>query len=248
MDEELEEVIDNLDEEEVELPEDEGLEVEEDTLDEETEETTEEETEEVDEEETEKERLKAALNAERKQRKALEKALKKSKTSKSNSTYDELIKQGIDKEIAKTLAKAINQPNERMADLQFQTDLTKASKKSEFADIEKYEDEVREFVDKGLTIEQAYYAATGGKKSANTKSDIKREVEAKFKNKQVKSTILDIDTNSTVTETKQTKLKYSKAELLTAKEVGMTIEEYKAMQNIDNIRDYDKYQNSKTKK
>lgn len=248
MDEELEEVVEDLEEEGVELPEVEDIEEEETDVEEEIQE--EEEQEEAAEEELdEKELLKAALNAERKKRKELEKAIKKSKSSSNSSTtYDELVRQGVDKELAKTLAQAINQPNEQVADLQFQASLTKASKKAEFADIENYEDEVREFVNKGLTIEQAYYAATGGKKNVNTKTEIKREVEAKIKNQKIKSAILDIDTSSTVATPQANKLKYSNAELSAAKMAGMTIEEYKAMQKLNTVEDYNKYKKSKIKK
>ena len=86
------------------------------------------------------------------------------KQQNSKSTYDALIEQGVDEPLAKTLSKAIDRPDKQIADLQFNSDLLRTSKKEGFADIENYADEIRAFVDKGLTIEQAYYATTGGLK------------------------------------------------------------------------------------
>ena len=192
--------------------------------------------------------IQKALNAERKKNKELRKQLKASEANKNTkSTYDTLIEQGVEESLAKTIADAVNKPDDRVADLKFETDLLRVSKKAEFADIEDYSDEVREFVDKGLTIEQAYYAATGGK-NINTKSEIKRELEAKMKNQKQKAEILDIDTNSSVTKPEQNKLKYSAIELAIAKKAGMTIEEYKAMQKMSTINEYDKHVKSQVKR
>ena len=202
-------------------------------------------------EDFDKEALLKALNAERKQRKQLQKQLKensKSETTKK-STYDTLIEQGVDKELAKTLSDAIDKPDDRVANLQFSNDLLRVAKKPGFEDIEEYAEEIRPFVDKGLTIEQAYYAATGElKKSSNTKSEIKRELEAKMKNQKIKSSILDIDTNSTATETKTKKVQYTGLELAAAKAAGMSIEEYKAFQKFSSVNDYENYKKSKSKK
>ena len=162
---------------------------------EENEEVIEENNESEDEEDGfDKEALLKALNAERKERKKLQKQLKEStkskETTKEKSTYDTLVEKGVDEELAKTLSEAIDKPDDRVAELQFNNDLLRVSRKPGFEDIEDYSDEIRPFVDKGLTIEQAYYAATGGiKKSSNTKSEIKRELEAKMKNQKIKSSV-----------------------------------------------------------
>lgn len=202
-------------------------------------------------EDFDKEALLKALNAERKQRKQLQKQLKENNKSTitKKSTYDTLIEQGVDKELAKTLSDAIEKPDDRVADLQFSNDLLRVSRKPGFEDIEDYAEEIRPFVDKGLTIEQAYYAATGElKKSSNTKSEIRRELEAKMKNQKLKSSILDIDTNSTAAETKTKKVQYSQLELAAAKAAGISIEEYKAFQKLSNVNDYENYKKSKSKK
>jgi len=195
------------------------------------------------------ESLKRALNAERKQRKELQKQLKNaSKAEKVKSTYDTLVEKGVDEELAKTLAEAIDKPDDRVSKLQFDNDLIRVSKNPEFADIEDYADEIKSLVDKGISIEQSYYAVTGGrKKEINTKSEIKRELEAKMRNQKQKAEILDIDTSSDVVDTKANKLKYSLTELAIAKAAGMTIEEYKAIQGLSSTRDYEKYKQSKAK-
>ena len=216
----------------IELPEvDEAEEVEENT------ENVEEETSEENQEEPEQENksadknssLQKALNAERAKRKQLEKQIKALQRSGGKSTFDKLKENGVDEELAKTLSEAIDKPNDEVADLKFTSDLLRLSKRPEFADIENYAEDVRDFVDKGLSIEQAYYAATGGKKrNENTRSEIKRELEAKMKNQKQKAEILDIDTNSNVSISEQGALKYSATELAMAKAAGMTIEEYKS--------------------
>ena len=246
MEEELEGVmIDNPDAEGIVLPsvDDE----EEDVKD--TQETS--ETKEVKEENntSEIESLKKALNAERKQRKELQKQLKNaSNVEKAKSTYDTLVEKGVDEELAKTLAAAIDKPDDRVAELQFSNDLIRVSKNPDFADIENYADEIKPLVNKGITIEQAYYAVTGGLKTeVNTRSEIKREVEAKLKNQKQKAEILDIDTRSEVADVKSNKLKYNATELAVAKAAGMTIEEYKATQNMNSIKDYERYKQSKLK-
>lgn len=196
-------------------------------------------------------KLKNALNAERKNAKALKKQLNELQNpKKSKSTYDTLVEKGVEKELAKTLSEAIDKPDDRIADLQFDKDVLRASRKEGFEDIEDYTEDIRPLVDKGLTVEQAYYAVTGGikKKEVNTKSEIRRELEAKMKNNKEKADILDIDTKGQEATPVKNKLKYTSLELAAAKAAGMTIEEYKTIQNMSSTSDYEKYLASKKKK
>ena len=203
----------------------------------------------IEKEQPEENLLLKALNAERRKNKELNKKIKQYQNNKtSKSTYDTLVEQGIEAELAKTLAQAIDKPSADVARLQFKTDLLEASKNPEFADIASYEDEIKTFVDKGLTVEQAYYATTGGqKKSNNTTSEITRQVEAKIKNRSEKAKLLDIDTTTTTSNVKENKLKYSAIELATAKAAGMTIEEYKAFQNMSSANEVERYNQAKKK-
>ena len=194
--------------------------------------------------------FKSKYIAERTKRKELEKQLKKGKEGTTElSTYDSLISQGIDAGLAKTLSNAISKSGKESADLKFTVEMLRVSKNPEFADIEAYSDEVKEFVEKGLTIEQAYYAATGGVKTEkNTRTEIKRELETKLKNQRTKAQILDIDTTSTAVEKNNKGLKYTREELATAKEVGLSIEEYKALQNIETVEAYEEFNKKHVKK
>ena len=247
----------NPDEEGIVLPD---VETEENDVEEVEETETTEETE-VD---TEKELLKKGVNEERAKRKAAErkareleariKALEDSQSTPKKTTVEELVENGIDESVAKTIAQAIDKKQDgykkteqELADLRFENSISKISKKEGFEDIEEYVDEIKPFVDKGLTIEQAYYALTGGK-SNNTKSEIERKIEAKLETKQARKEMLkninssvgtnvDLKTNS--------KPKATAEEVAIAKAAGISVEDYIAARDIDNVKDYERYTKSK---
>ena len=212
---------------------------------------------------TDKENLKKGVNYERKLRKEAEKKNKeleaKIKALESNripekTTLEELIESGIDEEIAKSIATAIDkkqavtkQTEKELADLKFQLSLSEASKKTGFEDITDYVDEIKTLVDKGLTIEQSYYALTGGSKTSNSNSEIERKLEAKLENKQARKEILgNIDNNvgTTVVQNKS-KVHASAEEVAIAKAAGMSIEDYLAVKGIDNVKEYAEYEKGK---
>lgn len=210
---------------------------------------------------TEKELLKKGVNAERTKRKAAEKknkelearikALEEANKTPKKTTVDELVESGVDESIAKTLAKAIDkdkeESNQAIADLKFKYLLSEASKK--FDDIEEYADEIKNLVDKGLTVEQSYYALTGGNnKTINTKSEIERKVEAKLENKQARKEILG-NINSNVGTTNNSsigkKVQATAEEVAIAKAAGMSVEEYIAIKGMDNVKEYEQYSKGK---
>lgn len=254
MDEEQEGVVlDDNSEEGVVLPEAEVEEEDEDTEQEgsEVEEEQEDETEEQEEVEVDKsakeKQLLSALNEERSKRKALEKQLKSKKTE--TTTYDELVKAGVDEELAKTLANAVEKPSKDVKELRIENQILKLSKQEGFEGIEEYMDDIKDFVDKGLTVEQAYYACSGGKKSSrNTDAEMQRKYEAKMKNKQAKKEILNIEPSGSSPKVVEKKQKYTSLEAAAANAAGMSIEEYLAYKDMDTANDYDKYTKSKSKK
>lgn len=208
----------------------------------------------------EKEELKKSVNYERKLRKQAEKEKKElearisSLEQKSNATepsiLDELLNQGIEEGVAKSIIKAIEsnqgaskKTEQDVKDLQFELAIAKASKNPELADIENYTDEIKTLVDKGLTVEQSYYAITGG--SNNTKSEIRRELEAKLENKQARQEILGKVNNNSGTVLNKAKIKATPTEIALAKSVGMSIEEYINMKNVENLKDYEKLNKKK---
>ena len=142
----------------------------------------------------EKESLKRGLNAERKARKEAEKknkefetrllALEKANEPKEKTTLEELVENGVDEDIAKSIAGAIDKRQSNtskveneLRDMKFRYELSEKSKDDNFSDILDFEDEIKSLVGKGLTIEQSYYALNyKNLKSINTKSEIERKV------------------------------------------------------------------------
>ena len=179
--------------------------------------------------EQEKENLKKGVNKERKLRKEAErknkeleeriKALEEATKKEQKSTYDSLIESGVDETIAKSFSSAIdskdtniNKLESEIAELKFKNSLNAKSREEGFEDILDYADEIKDLVDKGLTIEQSYHAVSYDKPSINTKSEIQRKLEAKMQNNNAKREIL-VNINSNVgVQNKTNKVKVSAEE------------------------------------
>ena len=214
----------------------------------------------------EKESLKRALNAERKARKKAEKAnnafearlkaLEEANKTPQKTTVEELIENGVDENIAKSIAAAIDKKQDNNSELakelayvKFENSLTKKSKEEGFEDIVDYAEEIKELVDKGLTIEQSYYAVTYDKpKTKDTKSEIERKVEAKLQNNQARKNILGNYNNSTgAIVNSNAKVKATAEEKQIAAAAGLSVEEYTALRDMDSVKDYNKYNAAKKK-
>lgn len=223
-------------------------------------------TETTTEKDEEKERLLKALNEERKLRKAAEKgnknfearlrALEEANKAPQKTTEEELIENGVDESIAKSIAAAIDKKQsnnselvKELADVKFKSSLSEKSKEEGFEDIIDYAEEIKDLVDKGLTIEQSYYAVTYDKpKTKDTKSEIERKVEAKIQNNQARKNILgNINNQAGASVNSKPKIDLSSEEKAIAAMAGMTPEEYAAVRDMDSVKDYQKY-NSKKKK
>lgn len=214
----------------------------------------------------EKEALKRGVNRERKARKEAERknkeleariaALEEATKTPTKTTLEELVESGIDEGVAKSIAGAIDKKQsnskkveQELADMKFKLELSEKSKESDFSDIMDYEDEVKDLVDKGLTIEQAYYALNYDKKqTVNTKSEIERKVEAKMQNNQARKEILgNINSNAGVAPNTEAKPKATATEIAAAKMAGIDINDYLAAKNADSIKQYNDYNKRKTK-
>lgn len=208
----------------------------------------------------EKESLKRAINAERSERKKLEKELKRLKEEankpKEKTTFETLSDGGIDEEVARTLADVIDKkkPNNsnlenELADLKFESSIAKKSKEEGFEDIANYSDEIRELYDKGLTLEQSYYAVAFSKpKTKDTKSEIERKVEARLQNNQARKEILGNYNNNIGSNTNSKgRTNLSSEEIAIASMSGLSPEEYEAIKKMDNVADYNKYNDRKKK-
>ncbi len=226
-------------------------------------ETNTETTTEIDEE---KESLKRGLNAERKARKEAEKnyknlearlkALEDAKSTPEKTTLDTLLESGIEENIAKSIATAIDSKRvdnsnltKELADVKFEAQLAKKSKEEGFEDIADYSDEIRELVDKGLSLEQSYYAVSYNKPKTNdTKSEIERKVEAKIQNNQARKEILgNYNSNSGVSTANSKKINATPEEKAMAAMAGLSVEEFVAYRDMDNAKDYKKYNEMKKK-
>lgn len=208
----------------------------------------------------EKESLKRGVNKERSLRKKAErekkeleaklKALEDANKTPEKTTVEELIESGVDEGIAKTIAKVIDKKKDtdsnlakELAEVKFENSLTKKSKEEGFEDILDYADEIKDLVDKGLTLEQSYYAVTyDNLKSKNTKSEIERKVEAKMQNNKARKDILgNYNSNSGAVQNSNTKLKVTPEEKGIAAMAGMSVEEYVAVRDMQSVKDYNKY-------
>lgn len=214
----------------------------------------------------EKESLKRGVNKERNLRKAAEKknreleerikALEEASQTPKKTTVEELIENGVDESIAKSIAAAIDKKQDNssklakeLAEVKFENTLTKKSKEEGFEDIIDYADEIKELVDKGLTIEQSYYAVTYDKpKTKDTKSEIERKVEAKLQNNQARKDILgNYNSNSGAVTNSNAKIKATAEEKGIAAMAGMSVEEYVALRDMESVKDYQKYNAAKKK-
>ncbi len=215
----------------------------------------------------EKESLKKGINAERKARKEAEKkakelearilALENASKTPEKSTLEKLMESGVDESIAKSIVNAIDEKQtgskkveQELANMKFRNELLEKSKDSNFSDIVDYEDEIKNLVDKGLTLEQSYYAINYEKsKNLNTNSEITRKVEAKLQNNQARKQILgNINSNAgVVANTDSNAVKATATEIAMARMAGIDINDYLAAKNADSIKQYDNYINKKKK-
>ena len=215
----------------------------------------------------EKEALKRGVNKERKARKEAERknkeleariaALEEVTKTPTKSTLEELVESGVDADIAKSIAGAIDKKQsnsakieQELADMKFKLELSEKSKERNFSDIMDYEDDIKDLVDKGLSVEQAYYALNYDKdKTVNTKSEIERKVEAKMQNNHARKEILgNVNSNAGgAASNNASKPKATTTEIAAARLAGMDINDYLAAKNATSIKQYNDYQNKKVK-
>ena len=215
---------------------------------------------------TDKEKsLQRGVNEERRRRKEAEKkareleariqALEEANKAPEKSTVDELIEQGVDESIAKSIADAIDRKGnsdtktkQELADLKFKVSLTEKSKEDGFEDILDYADEIKDLVDKGLSLEQSYYATTYNKipKTANTKSEIERNLEVKMQNNQARKEILgNFNGKNGANNSSKMKINATATEKAIAAAAGMSVEDYVAIRDMDSVKDYNSYKAKK---
>ena len=207
--------------------------------------------------------LQRGLNKERKLRKEAErknkeiearlKVLEEAAKEKEKSTLDTLLESGIDEEVAKSISKAIDKKQastasleKEIADLKFKESLAEKSKEEGYEDIEDFADEIKDLVDKGLTVEQSYHALSYDKpQTKNTASEIQRKLEAKMQNQNARKEILGNINNNAGASNNSKKINLTALEKAVAAAAGMTAEEYATMRDIDNAKEYNEYKSKK---
>lgn len=233
---------DDVAEEEVKTSEEEPAEEEEEIKEAEAQE------EEPDEEPKEKDWKHQALDAERARRKAAEKELKElkaqldaEKTAKENEdkvlkereAYKKKMLEGdiVDEEVADKLLdvfgddiiknKIANQARTEAEN--FDRAISELKKDELFMDADAYKPKIKEFMDKGLTIEEAYMASVGKARFSQMKKDLEIEAEQRILNSREKADRIDVGHAEAKSEIKRGK--YTKREQEIARETGLTVEE-----------------------
>lgn len=211
--------------------------------------------------------LQKGVNYERKLRKAAEKENKELKeqlaklaqnqdNTPEKNTLDELLESGVDLTIAKSISAAIDKKNksseqikQELSDVKFKLELSEKSKESSFSDILEHEDEIKSLVDKGLTIEQAYYAVNYPNAIQNTNKEIEKKIEAKIQNNQTRKNILgNVNSNAgNAIQDSENKPKATAEEIAICKMAGIDIKDYLAAKNSDSINQYNNYNKRKVK-
>lgn len=189
-----------------------------------------------------------ALDAERARRKAAEKELKELKAkleaeklaqtqeeqiAKEREAYKQKMLDGdiVDEEVADKLLdvfgddiiknKIANQKREEDED--FDMKFSELKKDELYMDADVYKPRIKELVNKGLTIEEAYGAAVGSGRLSQLKKDLEIEVEQKLLNNNNKADATDVGHAEVKGEVKRGK--YTKREQEIARETGVSLEE-----------------------
>lgn len=244
-------------EEEVEETSNEAEEEEEEAQEEETDET---EPDEEKVEEKPKDNRTKALTAERARRKEAERKLKEleakldaekvakeneDKISKEREAYKRKMLEGdlVDEEVADKLldvfgediikTKIANQARAEAED--FDKELSELKKDDLFMDADVYKPQIKEFMSKGLTMEEAYFASLSRARVSQLKKDMEVEIEQKLLNNNEKTSKIDVGHAEAKSEVK--KGKYTKREQEIANETGLSVQDVKKRSGMFELED-----------
>ena len=245
------------DEEEVEETSNEAEEEEEEAQEEETDET---EPDEEKVEEKPKDNRTKALTAERARRKEAERKLKEleakldaekvakeneDRISKEREAYKKKMLEGdlVDEEVADKLldvfgediikTKIANQARAEAED--FDKELSELKKDDLFMDADVYKPQIKELMNKGLSMEEAYFASVGKTRFSQMKKDMEVEIEQKLLNNNEKTSKIDVGHAEAKSEVK--KGKYTKREQEIANETGLSVQDVKKRSGMFELED-----------
>lgn len=233
----------------------------EETNDEETEEVSEEESEEEAEEEPKKDSIHQALDSERSRRKQAEKELKELRAkldaeknakdeeeqlSKEREAYKKKMLEGdlVDEEVADKLLDVFGEDliktklanNRRTEEENFEKQFNELKQDELFMDADVYKSKIRELTDKGLSMEEAYFASVGKGRFTQMKKDMEVELEQKLLNNEKKADKVDVGHVEAKSEPK--KGHYTKREQEIARETGMDVKEVHKRLGLTTIEDF----------
>ena len=232
------------------------------TSEEAEEEEPEEEVEQPDEEvqEKPKDNKTQALSAERARRKAAEKELKElrakldeekiakdneDRISKEREAYKKKMLEGdlVDEEVADKLLdvfgddiiknKIATQTRAEAED--FDRQLSELKKDDLFMDADVYKPQIKDFMSKGLTMEEAYFASLSRARVTQLKKDMEVEIEQKLLNNDAKTSKIDVGHAEAKSEAKRGT--YTKREQEIAKETGLSVQDVKKRSGMFELED-----------
>lgn len=202
-----------------------------------------------------------ALDYERARRKQAEKRLKELETERENQARakeeEETITKErenlkakmlegdlIDEDIANKLLDTLGEDiikaklaNKRLAEEEkFERDFTELKKDDMYMDADNYKAKIKEFVKKGLTMEEAYGAAIPASRHTQLKKDMEIEIEQKILNTDQKAADIDIGHTEAKGETQRTS--YTKEEQMIARETGLDVKEVHKRMNMKTLDEF----------
>ena len=201
-----------------------------------------------------------ALSAERARRKEAERKLKEleakldaekvakeneDKISKEREAYKKKMLEGdlVDEEVADKLLEVFGDDiiktkiaNQARAEAEnFDKELSELKKDDLFMDADVYKPQIKEFMSKGLTMEEAYFASLSRARIAQLKKDMEVEIEQKLLNNNEKTSKIDVGHAEAKSEVK--KGKYTKREQEIANETGLSVQDVKKRSGMFELED-----------
>ena len=220
------------------------------------------EEEEPDEEPQKKDWKHQALDAERSRRKAAEKELKElkakleaEKTAKSQEdrvakereAYKAKMLEGdlVDEDVAEKLLDVFGDDiiknkiatQTRLEEESFENQLADLKKDDMFMDADVYKPQIKELMNKGLSMEEAYFASVGKTRFSQMKKDMEVELEQKLLNNDKKAEEIDVGHAEEKGTTKGRK--YTTREQEIAKETGLPVQEVHKRSKMFSIEDFE---------
>ena len=189
-----------------------------------------------------------ALAAERARRKEAEKKLREleakinadeiakeneDKIAKEREAYKKKMLEGdlVDEEVADKLLEVFGDDiiktkiaNQQRAEAEsFDKQLSDLKKDELFMDADVYKPQIKSLMEKGLSMEEAYFASVGKARFSQMKKNLETEIEQKLLNNSNKASNIDVGHIEAKSEVK--KGKYTKREQEIARETGLSVQE-----------------------